>query len=280
MAYGPLAQCAFMSGPSPFKKKAPPGEEKKHFKDLLPPWKPPDRCEAPPPGSFMLYCFDMEEIKDPNATSRSLPLDEMSHVTFGSSQEVDGMVYDGNKGVRPEHAAIYYMKSRWFLKAVNGPVTVESMTLHPHLKDSDGKPPKRYTSASTKKMETIEPMDAKKKLTREFCVFRLGDSERRFWIGGPLPLGDGEAEEAGATEGRKKERKERGEKADRGDRDRGERDRGERGERGERDHKDRDHKEHKDHKDHKEHKEHKDRDRKEDRDHRSRTRSRSRKRRR
>eukprot|EP00913_Durusdinium_trenchii_P033172 g31055.t1 len=183
MAYGPLAQCAFMSGPSPFKKKAPPGEEKKQFKDLLPPWKPPDRCEAPPPGSFMLYCFDMEEAKDPNATSRSLPLDEMSHVTFGSSQEVDGMVYDGNKGVRPEHAAIYYMKSRWFLKAVNGPVTIESMTLH-QLKDSDGKPPKRYTSASTKKMETIEPMDAKKKLTREFCVFRLGDSDRRFWIGG------------------------------------------------------------------------------------------------
>mmetsp|Transcript_18860 Transcript_18860/g.23201 ORF Transcript_18860/g.23201 Transcript_18860/m.23201 type:complete len:256 (+) Transcript_18860:69-836(+) len=255
MAYGPLAQCAFMSGPSPFKKKAPPGEEKKQFKDLLPPWKPPDRCEAPPPGSFMLYCFDMEEIKDPNATSRSLPLDEMSHVTFGSSQEVDGLVYDGNKGVRPEHAAIYYMKSRWFLKAVNGPVTVESMTLHPHLKDSDGKPPKRYTSASTKKMETIEPMDAKKKLTREFCVFRLGDSERRFWIGGPLPLGDGETEEAGGTEGRKKERKER---ADR------ERDR------------DKDH----NHKEHKEHKEHKDRDRKEDRDHRSRTRSRSRKRRR
>jgi len=244
-----------MSGPSPFKKKAPPGEEKKQFKDLLPPWKPPDRCEAPPPGSFMLYCFDMEEIKDPNATSRSLPLDEMSHVTFGSSQEVDGLVYDGNKGVRPEHAAIYYMKSRWFLKAVNGPVTVESMTLHPHLKDSDGKPPKRYTSASTKKMETIEPMDAKKKLTREFCVFRLGDSERRFWIGGPLPLGDGETEEAGGTEGRKKERKER---ADR------ERDR------------DKDH----NHKEHKEHKEHKDRDRKEDRDHRSRTRSRSRKRRR
>ena len=31
MAYGPLAQCAFMSGPSPFKKKAPPGEEKKQF---------------------------------------------------------------------------------------------------------------------------------------------------------------------------------------------------------------------------------------------------------
>lgn len=246
-----------MSGPSPFKKKAPPGEEKKQFKDLLPPWKPPDRCEAPPPGSFMLYCFDMEEAKDPNATSRSLPLDEMSHVTFGSSQEVDGMVYDGNKGVRPEHAAIYYMKSRWFLKAVNGPVTIESMTLH-QLKDSDGKPPKRYTSASTKKMETIEPMDAKKKLTREFCVFRLGDSDRRFWIGGPLPLGDGETEEAGGTEGRKKERKERGDRAER----------------------DKDHKDHKEHRDHKDHKDHKDRDRKEDRDHRSRTRSRSRKRRR
>lgn len=230
MAYGPLAQCAFMSGPSPFKKKAPPSTEKKTFKDMLPPWKPPDRCEAPPPGSFMLYCFDMEEVKsDASAASRSLPLDEMSAVVFGSSQDVDGMVYDGNKGVRPEHAAIYYMKSRWFLKAVNGPVTVESMTLHPHLKDSDGKPPKRYTSAVTKKMETIEPMDAKRKLTREFCVFRLGDSDRRFWIGGPLPVGDGETEEAGsgagnAPEGRaelKKDRKEREKERDRReDRDR------------------------------------------------------------
>ena len=229
--------------------QAPPGEEKKQFKEMLPPWKPPDRAEAPPPGSFMLYCFDMEEAKDPNATSRSLPLDEMAHVSFGSSQEVDGMVYDGNKGVRPEHAAIYYMKSRWFLKAVNGPVTIESMTLHPNLKDSDGKAPKRYTSASTKKMETIEPMDRKKKLTREFCCFRLGESERRFWIGGPLPLGDGEAEEAG--EGRKKERREKADRA-------------------ETKHNPKEHKE----------KDQKGRDRKEDRDNRSRTRSRSRKRRR
>ena len=34
--------------------------------------------------------------------SRSLPLDEMAHVSFGSSQEVDGMVYGrATKGVRP-----------------------------------------------------------------------------------------------------------------------------------------------------------------------------------
>ena len=44
-------------------------------------------------------------------------------------------------------AAIYFMKGRWFLKAVNGPVTIESQTLHT-LKDSDGKAPKRYTSTS------------------------------------------------------------------------------------------------------------------------------------
>eukprot|EP00440_Ansanella_granifera_P005621 gb/GFBE01006106.1/.p1 GENE.gb/GFBE01006106.1/~~gb/GFBE01006106.1/.p1 ORF type:complete len:247 (+),score=71.49 gb/GFBE01006106.1/:1-741(+) len=202
MAYGPLAQCAFMSGPSRFRKKAPPINEKKSFKEELPPYKPPDRCEAPPPGSFMLYCFDMEELKaDPNTVSRSLPLDELAHVVFGSSQDVDGMVYDGSKGVKHEHAAIYYMKSRWFLKAVNGPVTIESMTLHPHLKDSDGKAPKRFTSSNTRKMETIEPMDPKKKLTREMCVIRLGDSDRRFWIGGPLPLGDGESEEAGSGGG-------------------------------------------------------------------------------
>lgn len=247
MAYGPLAQCAFMSGPSQFRKKAPPENKKKIYKDVLPPYKPPDRCEAPPPGAFMLYALDMEEMKtDPNATSRSLPLEDMSHVIFGCSQEVDGLVFDGHKSVKPEHACIYYMKSRWFLKAINGPVTIESMTLHPNLKDSDGKAPKRFASASLKKMETIEPMDSKKKLTREMCVIRLGESDRRFWIGGPLPLGDGETEEAGGGGGA----------AEGGGRDRGDR---------------------------KKDKKEKDRDRKDDRDRkedRSRTRSRSRRRRR
>merc|ERR1719253_2117726 len=99
----------------------------------------------------------------------------MAHAVFGSSQEVDGMVYDGHRGVSKEHAAMYFMKSKWFLKAVNGPVTVESMTLYPNLKDSDGKAPKRYTSANPRKQQTIEPMDPKFKLTREMCVLRLGD---------------------------------------------------------------------------------------------------------
>eukprot|EP00933_Yihiella_yeosuensis_P016940 TRINITY_DN1430_c0_g1_i1.p1 TRINITY_DN1430_c0_g1~~TRINITY_DN1430_c0_g1_i1.p1 ORF type:complete len:243 (-),score=49.04 TRINITY_DN1430_c0_g1_i1:107-835(-) len=202
MAYGPLAQCAFMSGPSQFRKKAPPDETKRQYKDKLPPFKPPDRCEAPPPGQFMLYCFDQEDVKaDVDAAFRSLPLEEMSHLLFGSSQEVDGMVYDGHKSVKEEHACIYFIKSKWFLKAVNGPVTLESMTLHPSLKDADGKAPKRYTSSNVRKLETISPMDPKKKLTREMCIIRLGESGRRFWIGGPLPVGDGETEENGGGGG-------------------------------------------------------------------------------
>lgn len=226
MAYGPLAQCAFMSGPSRLRKKGPALDEKKQYKDSLAPYKPPDKCEAPPPGSFMLYCFDTEEVKeDPNVASRSLPLEEMSHVRFGSSQEVDGMVYDGHKSVKAEHACIYFLKNRWFLKAVNGPVMLESMTLHPHLKDSDGKAPKRYTSTNHRKIEMIEPMDPKKKLTREMCVIRLGDSDRRFWIGGPLPLGEGETEESGGTGGgdgtrgdRKKDKREKENERERRDR--------------------------------------------------------------
>lgn len=149
----------------------------------------------------MLYAFEAEEAKtDPTSTSRSLPLDETPHLFFGSAQDVDGLVYDGHKSVKPEHACMYYIKSKWFIKAINGPITIESMSLHPYIKDSDGKPPKRYTSANVRKMETIEPMDPKKKLTREMCVIRLGDSDRRFWIGGPLPVGDGEMEESGAGE--------------------------------------------------------------------------------
>jgi len=226
MAYGPLAQCAFMSGPSQFRKKAPAKIENKIYRETLPPYKPPERCEAPPPGAFMLYCFDMEEVKaDPNTTSRSLPLDEMAHVVFGSSQEVDGMVYDGNRGVKHEHAAMYYMKSKWWLKAVNGPITVESMMLHPHLKDSDGKAPKRYTSSNARKQESFQPMDSKKKLTREMCVIRLGDSDRRFWIGGPLPVGDGEQEEAGSGGGSAGGVAAVEEKKDRGDRKKDKKDR-------------------------------------------------------
>ncbi|CAE8592172.1 unnamed protein product [Polarella glacialis] len=230
MAYGPLAQCAFMSGPSQFRKKGPPSDLKKMYKESLPPYKPPDRCEVPPPGAFMLYCMDLEELKaDPSALSRTLPLDEMAHVLLGSSQEVDGLVYDGHKSVKPEHACMYYMKSKWWLKAVNGTVTIESMTLHPNLKDADGKEPKRFTSSNTKKLDTFSAMDPKKKLTREMCVIRLGDSDRRFWVGGPLPLGDGETEEGGSGGGgapavvesgrgdRKKDKKDRDRKDDRKD---------------------------------------------------------------
>merc|ERR1712083_675960 len=73
----------------------------------------------------------------------------------------------------------------------------------------NGKAVKRYTSQNNRKLEVIEPMDPKQRLTREMCVFRLGESDRRFFLQGPLPLGDGEAEEVapGETRERKKEKK-------------------------------------------------------------------------
>merc|ERR1711924_309166 len=49
-------------------------------------------------------------------------------------------------------------------------------------------------------------MESKRKLTRETCVFRLGDFDRRFWLHGPLPLKEGEYEELG-PEARDKDRK-------------------------------------------------------------------------
>merc|ERR1719436_1557290 len=76
------------------------------------------------------------------------------------------------------------------------------MTLHPWLRDAEGGPPKRYTSAAARKTEAVQPMDTKKRLSREMCVFRMGDSERCFWVSGPLPLKEGEMEEAGADAGR------------------------------------------------------------------------------
>lgn len=225
MAYGPLAQCAFMSGPPQFRKKLPMKYAEKVLWDAAPTFKPPDKCEAPAPGAFVLYAFEAEEAKA-DATKghvpRSMPMDDLKHLVFGSSQEVDGQVYDGHKSVLGQHTCIYHVKGKWFLKAINGSTYVESMTLHPYLRDMDGKQPKRYTSANTRKVEMIEPMDPKRKLTREMCIFRCGDSDRRFWIQGTLPLGDGEFEElaAGERAERKEKRREKGRKEDRDDRSR------------------------------------------------------------
>merc|ERR1712039_577120 len=134
---------------------------------------------------------------------------------------MDGQVYDGHKSVLDQHACLYFAKGKWFVKAVNGVTHMESMTLHPYLRDADGKAPKRYTSTGTRKTETIAPVDGKRRLSREVCVFRLGDSDRRFWVSGPLPVKDGEVEEDGGD--RKKDRggrdRERGDKKDRDRRD-------------------------------------------------------------
>lgn len=209
MAYGPLAQCAFMSGPPQFRKKGPMVEQEKKLWDSLPEFKPPDRCEPPTPGAFTLFAFDVEEAKnDPKYTSRALSLDDMRYVLFGSAQDIDGQVYDGHRTVKKQHACLYHAKGKWFLKAVNGTSTVESMQLHPYMRDDQGRPTKRYTSSGNKKIDMMEPMDPKKKLSREMCVFRLGESDRRFWIAGPLPLGDGESEEM-AADGRERKKKDK-----------------------------------------------------------------------
>merc|ERR1712039_417138 len=134
---------------------------------------------------------------------------------------MDGQVYDGHKSVLDQHACLYFAKGKWFVKAVNGVTHMESMTLHPYLRDADGKAPKRYTSTGTRKIETIAPVDGKRRLSREICVFRFGESDRRFWVSGPLPVKDGEVEEDGGDR-----------KKDRGDRDR------ERGDKKERDRRD------------------------------------------
>merc|ERR1719454_172660 len=73
------------------------------------------------------------------------------------------------------------------------------MTLHPYLRDSDGRPPRRFASDGGRKSTGLQPVDPKKRLTRERCVFRMAESDRIFWVVGPLPLGDGEVEVEGKT---------------------------------------------------------------------------------
>lgn len=208
MSYGPRIQ-----------QKAPPSTAVKVIWDKKPDFEAPHGCEAPPPGAFMLLCFDMHEAKaDPSTATRSMPLEDRC-VVLGSSQTHDGQVHDGHQSVNDQHAALLFMKGKWHLKAVNGNTYLESMTLHPWLRDAEGAVPKRYSSTNARKLEAIAPMDPKKRLSREMCVFRLGDSERRFWISGPLFLKDGEVEEAGADgRGIGGDRRDREERRDRKDR--------------------------------------------------------------
>lgn len=209
MAYGPLCQCAFMSYGPRIQQKAPAIYTERVLYDKLPPFSAPQGCEAPPPGAFMLLSLDVSEAKvDPAHATRSLEMDDRC-VVFGSSQDHDGQVYDGHKSVFEQHACMYFKKGKWFVKAINGQVHVESMTLHTYLRDAEGRPPKRYVSTNTKKIDSIMPMDGRRQLSREMCCVRLGESDRRFWVFGNLPLKEGEYEED-ATDGRdKKKRTER-----------------------------------------------------------------------
>lgn len=220
MAYGPLCQCAFMSYGPRIQQKAPAINSKKDLYDKLPPYSAPSGCEAPPPGAFTLMALDITEAKaDPSTASRSLALDDRC-VVFGSSQNHDGQVFDGAKGIAAQHCAVFYKKNKWWIKAINGVTHIESMTLHPYLRDDDGKAPKRYASTNGKKIDSIQPMDGKRMLSREMCCFRLADSDRRFWIHGSLPTKEGEFEEG--EKGR--EKKDRDRRDDRG-RDKKRRDR-------------------------------------------------------
>lgn len=223
MAYGPLCQCAFMSYGPRIQQKAPPSKIQKVIWEKMPDFEPPHGCEGPPPGAFMLCAFDMHEAKaDPSTATRSMPMEDRCTV-FGSSQNHDGQVHDGHHSVKEQHAAVFFKKGKWHLKAINGNTYMESMSQHPWLRDAEGAVPKRYTSNTTRKIEAIAPMDPNKRLSREMCVFRLGDSDRRFWISGPLPIKEGEVEEAGPDAGRAAGG------ADRRDRDRDHRDRKEKG---------------------------------------------------
>lgn len=215
MAYGPLCQCAFMSYGPRIQLKKPAEYAERILYDKLPNFEPPPACEAPPPGAFALYSVDCTEAKaDPNYNVRYMPLDDMKCVVFGSSREVDGLVYDGNKGVLGEHCALYHAKGKWFIKAVNGSTYVDSMTLHPYLRDSDGRPPRRFSADGGRKSVQMAPVDAKKRLTRERCVFRCAESDRIFWLVGPLPLGEGEVE-VESKSGKKDEKRDEAPREDR-----------------------------------------------------------------
>lgn len=223
MAYGPLCQCAFMSYGPRIQQKAPPKLDDRSLYEKLPKYEPPNACEAPPPGAFTLYAVDTHEAKaDPNYAVRYMPMDDCKCVVFGSSRDTDGLVYDGNKGVLGEHCALFYTKGKWFLKAVNGSTFIDSTTLHPYLKDNDSRPPRRFAAEGGKKTQMISPVDQKKRLTRERCVFRMAESDRVFWLVGQLPLGEGEVELGEGRTGDARERKRDG--AEKGDRKKDRRD--------------------------------------------------------
>lgn len=229
MAYGPLCQCAFMSYGPRIQQRAPAVEKKVQLYDKLPDFEPPLGCEAPPPGAYTLYAVDVPEAKaDPSQPNRSLELNERCFV-FGSSQSMDGQVHDGHPSVAEQHACVFFKGGKWFLKAINGVTSLESMTQHPYLRDEEGKPPKRYANPELRrKIDQFQAMDGKRKFTRENCVIRLGESDRRFWISGPLPVGPGEVAEetgGGGAQDAGSKRADKGQRAERGAKDRKKRNR-------------------------------------------------------
>lgn len=198
----------------------------------------PPKCENPPRDAYTLYGIQLKELKeDPTRyIPTRMPLDDHKALVFGSAINVDGQVYDGSKSVKAQHAALLFMKGKWYIKPINSNTTIESISLHGYLRDKDGRAPKRYTSSGNRTKMTIGPVDPKKSLTREMCCFKLGESDKLWWVQGPLPLGDGEVEERSkedreADDGKRRERRHRDrERDDRGDR----RDREDRGDRRER----------------------------------------------
>eukprot|EP00746_Dinoflagellata_sp_MGD_P160552 gnl/MRDRNA2_/MRDRNA2_87375_c1_seq1.p1 gnl/MRDRNA2_/MRDRNA2_87375_c1~~gnl/MRDRNA2_/MRDRNA2_87375_c1_seq1.p1 ORF type:complete len:247 (+),score=46.93 gnl/MRDRNA2_/MRDRNA2_87375_c1_seq1:78-818(+) len=231
MAYGPLAQCAFMSGPPRVGARFPPRDLNMQIWDEVPPFEIPPKCENPPKDAYTLYGIELKELKqDPTRyVPTRMPLDDYKAVVFGSSQNHEGQVFDGHKSVKGQNTALMFMKGKWLLKSINGNTTVESVSSHQYLRDKDGRAPKRYTNSSGRTKVTIGPVDPKRVLTRDMCTFRMGDSDKLWWVQGPLPLGEGEVEEV--TEETKEKRRERRREKERGER---EKDRGERGEREER----------------------------------------------
>lgn len=121
-----------------------------------------------------------------------------------------------------------YAKGKLFLKAIEGELQVQSVSLH-DLKEKEGRPVRKYINSKGITMIDMKGgVSTLHKFTKEMSVFKLGKSDVVYWIDGPLPLGEHEYAPAIADE--KKKRDDRYETKDK-DREREKREREKRRER-------------------------------------------------
>ncbi|CAD7963981.1 unnamed protein product [Amoebophrya sp. A120] len=142
-----------------------------------------------------------EEVEKQQYMERHMVLSEKGLI-FGSATHLDGQVLNMHSSVAKQHCALLHNNGKLFLKAIDGVTKIWSMTewkkvLNRKASEAKDKEPIRWIGNSDEfKLLEITGIDKLQKVSKNRCVFQLGDSPTVYWIDyKELPLGDTEHEE-------------------------------------------------------------------------------------